>query len=54
MHSTKINLYNLLLYWVHGRYKVLDAKLVRSGTLGRGGEEGADMGKATGLRVRDR
>ena len=27
----------MLLYWVHGRYKFLDAKVVRSGTGGRGG-----------------
>ena len=32
LYSTKRNLYNLLLYWVHGHYKVLDAKVVRPGT----------------------
>ena len=45
--APKINLYNMLLYWVHGRYKVLDTKVVRSGTGRRGVEEGTYVGQAS-------
>ena len=44
LHSTKINLYNMILYWLHGRYKVIESKVVRSGKGGRGGEEGTAVG----------
>ena len=38
VRRTHRNLYNLLLAWVHGRYRVLDAEVVRSETGGGGGE----------------
>ena len=39
-------LYNILLSQVHGCYRFLDAKVVRSGTGGRGGEEGEGVVQA--------
>ena len=43
------------LYWVHGRYKFLDAKVGRSGTRGMGeGGEVTYVGKAEGWKGRDR
>ena len=52
--APKRNLHNLLLYWVHGCYKVLDAKLGSSGTGERGGEEGTDVGQVKRWQDRDR
>ena len=43
MCSTHGNLHNMILAWVNRRYRVFDAKLVRSGTGGRGGEGGAGV-----------
>ena len=41
VRSNHGNLYGLLIFWVQGHYRVLDAELVGSGTGGRRGEGGA-------------
>ena len=53
-YITHRNLCNILLSHVHGRYRVFDAEVVRSGTGGRGGEVGAVVLQAVGRRGRVR
>ena len=46
MRSTHRNFYDLILYRVHGRYRILDVEVVGSGTGGKGGR--GRHGRGTG------
>ena len=53
-YSTHVNIYNLLISQVHGRYRVFDAEVVGSGTQGRGIEGGVGVVQAALYQGTDR